>query len=615
MTAAVVPGDRDFRAYLDGALEAGVVTPGERRERLLAHDLVVGGRLPAGEESTLLEVDELVAEGMLEDLRPGRPDEDARTARLRELTASAVFRIAGSLDAAQALLAGSSVPAGCLAAGWAERLGFRADDDVELDLDLTERIELLARSAAGGEAASAVSDGKVQPDGRPDRGLDDIGNAARFVDEHAAALRYVPAWNRWLRWDRCRWAEDDVLEHLRRGRDTARSLALEAALERDEARRQALLAHARRSASEARLRAMLAIAASDPRLVVRPADLDTDPWALNTPNGLLDLRTGELRPHRPGELVTMLAGAPYKPDAAAPRWEAHLRRCLVDPELIGFLQRFAGLSAIGTTLEHALLILFGPGANGKSVTVNTLAAALGDYASRATLDLLLQTGRSPGQATPEVADLRARRAVFVSEAPEDGRLASERVKWLTSGEPLTARRLYGQPFTFEPSHTPWLSTNYLPRVPDDGFAIWRRLSVVPFTVTIPEAEQDRHLSTKLAVERSGILRWIVEGALAYQRDGLNPPASVTGATANYRAHEDVFGTYLADRTIAEDGASASAADLLKAHNAWAHETGTSALTANALADKLAARGYERRRVKTGSRYYGIRLRDEDTLDA
>jgi putative DNA primase/helicase len=466
------------------------------------------------------------------------------------------------------------------------------------------------------DSAATVADHRGSPEGGRDRGLDDIGNAARFVDDHNKALRYVPASGRWLRWDGARWADDDVLEHRRRAKETARLLAAEAAAERDEQRRKALLDHARRSSAEPRLRALLSIAASDPRLVVRPADLDCDPWVLNTPTGTVDLRTGELRPHRREDLLTLLAGAGFDQKAAAPRWEAHLRRCLGSPHLIAFLQRLAGLSALGVTREHLLAILFGPGANGKTVTVNAITGALDEYALASTADLLLQGNRGRGQASPELADLRGRRLVSISETPEDGRLATERVKAITGGDPITARYLYGQPFTFQPSHTIWLLTNHKPRVLDDGDAIWRRIVLVPFTEKIPPAEQDPDLGDKLATERAGILRWIVDGAIDYLAQGLNPPTAVTNATATYREDEDQFGGFLDACTIAEEDASAGATELLNAYEAWATANGAPDLSGNALSEKLLARGFERKRVKTGTRYQGLRLRENGgTLDA
>jgi putative DNA primase/helicase len=448
-----------------------------------------------------------------------------------------------------------------------------------------------------------------------DRGLDDIGNAARFVAEHGDQLRYVPAWSKWLRWDGRRWAEDDVLEHVRRGKETSRALALEAADAGDDQRRKDLLAHAKRSASEPRIRAMLTLAAADSRVVVTPGDLDRGAMLLNTPSGTVDLRTGELRPHDPADLLTMLTGAPYDPAAKAPTWDKHLALCLVDPELIAFLQRLAGYSAVGLVREHILAILYGPGANGKSKTRDAIAGALGDYAAQSTVDLLMATGRSAGQATPELADLRGRRLVTVAETPEDGRLAAERVKAITGGEPITARRLHSNPFTFEPQHTIWLSTNYKPRIHDDSPGIWRRVLLVPFETVIPEDQRDDAIGERLAAERAGILRWIVDGARAYLAAGLNPPAAVTAATSEYRQGEDNFGAFLHECTVTEPDASAPAAPLLAAYNTWATQNGAPHLSSVALAERLYARGFKRRRLKKGSRWFGLRLADsEGTLD-
>lgn len=447
---------------------------------------------------------------------------------------------------------------------------------------------------------------------------DDIWTATRFADQNHRALRYVPAWNSWLRWDGQRWAEDDTLEYLARAKTTARELESEllraAADEPDDHRRKELISTSKRLGVETRIRAMLTLARADTRIVVPPATLDADPWLLNTTNGTIDLRNGELRPPDPGQLLTKLAGAAYDPQATAPNWNAHLSRVLPDPEIRAFLQRLAGLSALGVVREHILPLLVGQGANGKTSTINAIAAALGDYAGQSSTDLLLRGRRSAGQATPELADLRGLRLVSVSETPEDGQLAGERAKSITGGDEITARRLHGNPFTFKPSHTVWVATNHRPRVPDDGHAMWRRLILIPFDVIIPEPEQDRDLDQKLAAERDGILRWITDGTRTYLEHGLNPPEAVVAATATYRTDEDHFGTFLTERTTEEPDASTKASEILAAQHTWAATAGEHSLTPNALAQKLQARGYERRRVKTGTRWFGLRVTHDDTLD-
>ena len=204
----------------------------------------------------------------------------------------------------------------------------------------------------------------------------------------------------------------------------------------------------------------------------------------------------------------------------------------------------------------------------------------------------------------------------MSETPEDGRLAAERVKAITGSEPITARRLHGNPFTFEPSHSVWLSTNHRPRILDDGHAIWRRLLLIPFSVTIPEAEQDRDLGDKLAAELPGILRWIVEGAAAYIHDGLNPPDIVKAATRKYRESEDTFSSFVADRCVVETDASEAAGDLRRAYNEWAEQNGERHATQNGFGRLLTALGfrldrYERIGLKLSQEGEAMFLKRED----
>lgn len=485
------------------------------------------------------------------------------------------------------------------------------------------RTQRAAESASAPGAPAAVADLKPDADASAgalemdsDEGLDDIGNASRYVAQHGDALRHVPLWGEWLIWDGSRWAADDVLEHRRRAAITARSLVEEAFKEGDEDRRKRLLGHAGRSAGDQRLRAMVNVASADPKIVVRPSQLDGDPWVLNTRSGIVDLRTRTLGPHDPGGLHTKLTGGAYRPDAACPIFQALLQRVLPDEEIRRFLQRLAGVSAIGVTREHVLPILVGTGRNGKSTVRNALASALGDYADQSGLDLLMQGGRTAGRATPELADLRGLRFVTVSETPQDGRLASERVKAITGGEPIRARRLNNNPFTFTPSHTVWLSTNHRPRVSDETDAIWDRILLIDFPVKIPDDEQDGSLGEKLAsqTELDGILRWVVDGAHAYLDGGLRIPPSVRAATSSYREEEDTFGAFVNERTAQEPDSSVGATELLTAHNTWAASAGAQPITRNALADKLVGLGYQRRTTNTGKRWLGLRITQEGTLD-
>jgi putative DNA primase/helicase len=443
-------------------------------------------------------------------------------------------------------------------------------------------------------------------DVRRDGLRDDIANADRYAAEHADRLRYVAGFSPpWLRWDGFRWARDETGEHMEAAKLTADRLLVEA-VARD--RKWARYASQTRRAS--RLRAMVSLASSDGRLARNTSGFDADPGLLNTPSGTMDLRTMELRPHSPADGLTLLSGGAYRPDATAPTWRAFLERILgSDPELEPFFRRLAGVSAIGAVREHLLAILWGGGANGKSTAANALAFALGDYAHAGTVELLLGRHR-PGAATPDVADLRGRRLVTVAETREDGRLSAERVKALTGGDPITARHLYAQPFTFQPSHTTWLLTNHRPRVDDDGDAIWRRLLLVPFTVTIPEHERDVDLGRRLELEADGILGWIVQGAAEYLAEGLNPPLSVRAATAEYRQGEDAFAAWLDECTELDTASFTPTAELRASYAEWARRNGSEELTSNAITDRLARRplpGVSLTRSKRARGWKGLRL--------
>lgn len=428
---------------------------------------------------------------------------------------------------------------------------------------------------------------------------DDIGNAQRLVAREGHRLRYCHPEGRWYVYDGTRWAPDNRGEVEAAAKASARAIAAEAA-QAVAGDYEALLKHAARSANESKVRAAIAHARSEPGIPVLPGEFDADPWALNTAGGVLDLRTGQLREHDPIELHTKIAPVAYDPHAAAPIWQAFLDRTFAgDRELIGFVQRLAGYAACGIVREHRLPLLHGTGANGKTVLLGALQAALGDYAQTISTDVLL--ARRTGGATPDLARLQGARLVVASETEEGGRLAEAQVKALTGGDRIVARPLYSAPVEFDPTFTVVLATNHRPQVRGADESIWRRLLLIPFVVTIPAEERDPTLPEKLRGELPGILRWIVDGALGWEQHGLNPPAGVLTATNDYRDDEDTFGQFLADTCHTVTGMWTSATDLLDAYNRWAAGSGERPLSARALAVRLGERGYTPRRLHGGRR--------------
>ena len=275
-----------------------------------------------------------------------------------------------------------------------------------------------------------------------------------------------------------------------------------------------------------------------------PQELDTNSWLLNCLNGTLDLLTGELLPHQRDNLITKVAPVEYDPVAKCPVWDRFLSRIMgEDEDLIGFLQQMVGYSLTGDVSEQILFIGYGEGANGKSTFLNTLLGLLGDYAMKATSDLLM---RHQGHPT-EKADLFGKRFVATIETEDGRRLSEVFVKEATGGDPIRARRLHENFWQFNPTHTLFLATNHRPIIRGTDHAIWRRIRLIPFNVTIPDAKMDKHLIGKLRAEWPGILNWAVRGGLLWQAKGLKTPDRVEAATGIYRREMDVLADFFEDR--------------------------------------------------------------------
>jgi len=348
---------------------------------------------------------------------------------------------------------------------------------------------------------------------------------------------------------------------------------------------------------------MVTLASTEEGVPVGIDDLDADPWLLNVLNGTVDLRTGEPRPYDPDDLISRLAPVEYNPDATCPTWLAFVSRIMSgDIDLISYLQRSVGYSLTGSTREQVLFLPYGTGANGKTTAVETVRAMLGDYAQQMPAAALMER-RS--ESTNDIARLRGARFVSAAETNSGHSLNEALVKAVSGGDRVTARFLYQENTEFHVSGKIWLATNNRPTVRELGEALWRRLRVIPFEVTIPVAERDPDLLDKLIAELPGILAWAVQGCRAWQRDGLQTPAEVQNATDEYRTESDPLAPFLEDCCIRGSDYWAASADLYNAYTFYCeHSHETPAVSSKAFQHQLRAHGLVPRQKSGPSRARG-----------
>lgn len=440
----------------------------------------------------------------------------------------------------------------------------------------------------------------------PYRGTDEA-NAALFLAMHGADVRYCPPWDKWLLWTGSHWRIDDLMDVAQLAGDMPRELYRKAGESIDTARRRTIAGLAR--ALESRRKQSDLLAAARCRVVVSHTDLDKGRFLLNASNGTIDLSTGTLRPHARLDLLTHDTEIPYSPDTAAPLWERFLFEIFAgDTDLIRFVQRAVGYSLTGDVREQVLLICHGNGSNGKSVFLNIVRKLLGKLALQAAPDLLM-ADRHRRHPT-EQADLFGKRLVVCQETAEGRRFNESLVKQLTGGDAITARRMFEDNWTFEPTHKLWLATNHRPEIRGTDHAIWRRIRLIPFNVQFSDDgdhKKDPGMEAKLTAELPGIMAWGVRGCLDWQREGLRSPEAVKAATANYQQEQDVLAAWLADCCIVKRTADAKAADLYASYADWCEQSGEHPEPQRRWGMRLTERGFQRQKRMAGHFWLGIGL--------
>ncbi|HZO65240.1 MAG TPA: phage/plasmid primase, P4 family [Kribbellaceae bacterium] len=441
----------------------------------------------------------------------------------------------------------------------------------------------------------------------------ELGYANRLIRVYGDRLRYVPAWRKWLTWDTTRWAPDTTGQVPRWMKVIARRVTTDALSIMDDQKRRAALNLARRGESSAGIAGALTLASTVGGIAVTPDDLDADPFLLNCTNGTLDLRTLELRPHDPVDLLTKLTGAAYRPDATGPEFDKFLGRVQPDPLMREFLARLVGHALEGRVVVHTMPIFFGAGANGKGTFVGAVLNALGEYADAADPDLL--TARTFDAHPTGVADLFGLRLAILHEGDAGRRLAEGTVKRLTGGDRVKARRMREDFWAFDPSHTFVMLTNHKPIVGGTDEGIWRRLRLVPWDVVVPTAERDEDLGDRLALEADAVLAWIVSGYRSWRERGLDEPEPVTKATEAYRAESDAIGRFIDERCLIATGLYVTSGELFASWAQWCAGEGEDPGTGKAFTTALLARGYDQPkkdgRGRMSWRGLGLASQDQD----
>ena len=410
--------------------------------------------------------------------------------------------------------------------------------------------------------------------------------ALSFARIHSENLKYCHHRGSWYQWDGSRWK----IEETRLAFDWARRLC------------RKLNTHENKTiAKSATAASVERFAQSDRRFAVTSEIWDKDPWLLGTPGGVVSLKTGVVSIPRQADLITKQTSvAPaHQPDC--PIWLQFLEEATKnDDNLVLFLRQVAGLCLTGSTREHALFFIYGPGGNGKSVFIDTIINILGDYARTAPMETF--TAARQDRHPTDLAMLRGARLVTASETEEGRAWAESRIKQITGGDRIAARFMRQDFFEYTPQFKLVIIGNHKPVLRNVDDATKRRFNIIPF-INAP-AKPDRELEEKLKREYPAILRWMIDGCLDWQNEGLLRPTVVTEATKIYFEEQDIFGQWLDECT--EYGVFETAERLFKSWTGYAIARGEQIGTSTSFGTKLSQRGFERDQERVGGKVCKIR---------
>ena len=453
-------------------------------------------------------------------------------------------------------------------------------------------------------------------EGEADAAPSDLALATIWVRKYGDRFKFDHSRRGWMHWRGGAWSYCTKEQHVESFKQMAGGLLRAAgdALQRtgggDQAKRH--MAIAMRAHSATGTRSALNLAQSDPAIAVSFEEFDQDPDLFNVANGVVHLPTGKLRPHDPALMLHRQSPVAYDLTATCPLWLKFLGQVSCgDPEWVRGLQTSLGYACSGYVTEEKAHFWLGIGANGKTVAANTVHYIMGTYAAVAPSAFLMQSKRDAGGATPELAMLPGVRMLSANEIEAGARASGQTIKVAVSTEPIAARAVYGQPFSFRPTHKLFIRGNHRPIIADDDEGIWRRIVLVPFDLNLAPEDRDQSLEARLLAEAPGILRWMVEGFAVWRREGLRLAKRVRDASLAYRRDSDVMGQWLDDACEVGQGFTVAQRFAYFAYRQWAGDQGLRVPAKKTFTRNLKERGIGEARASSGTRehtYTGIRLK-------
>lgn len=446
------------------------------------------------------------------------------------------------------------------------------------------------------------------------RPLTEFGNTDRMLDRYADSLMYVPETDSWYCWTGVYWRKSTTTDVEFYAKETIKALVLEAS--DHEADLGEFFDFCRMSQQAKMVRNMVALASSDPRVMVPASELDKHSGMLCVQNGVVNLKTGELLAPDPAYRMTRVCACEYKAEARAPLFLKVLHDVFFDDrELVEFFLRLMGYALVGDPVEDIMVIPYGNGSNGKSTVFRTIQKVIGSYARTADASTFVSDGgqRNSGGPREDIVRLQGSRFVYVAEPDEGAELREGAIKGMTGGDAITARAMFARTsIEVEPTWVPIMPTNHKPVVKGNDNGIWRRLVLIPFLrnfETDDKIVKDPKLAEKLRLEAEGVLALLVSAAGAYLATGLKQPASIKKAREDYRSQMDILAEWLEERCELQEGAHETMKRLWLSWEAFARDRGALRFVSSSIAlGKRLDNRFPSGKVEGSRVRFGLRLK-------